>query len=79
MASQSKLVDYSEKKKKLNYFRQVQAELKKVSWTSKSELVVYTKIVLLSTLIFALSIYIADLGVRSVLNFINIIARFIIG
>ena len=42
------------KEKKLSYFRQVQQEFKKISWTSKEELILSTKIVIISTFMFGL-------------------------
>jgi len=79
MASNLKLADQENKKERSNYFREVQQELKKVSWTTKKELFRSTKIVLSFIFIFAIAIYISDLSIRSVLNIINILARAVIG
>ncbi len=79
MASNSKYMQSLQKKKKLNFFRAVQAELKKVSWTTKEEIITFTKIILGATFVFALAIYFADLIVRSTLNFISLISKLIIG
>ena len=65
--------------KKLSYFREVQNELKKVTWTSRKELFSSTKAVILTTFIFGFAIYIADLGIRGVLDGIGSIARLIFG
>ena len=65
------------KKKKLNYFREIQSEFKKITWTTKLELLAFTKIVLSSTLIFGFLIYIADLFIRNIFLLINIIFRWI--
>lgn len=65
------------KKKRLNYFREIQNEFKKITWTTKLELVAYTKIVLGATLIFGFVIYLADLVIRNMLLLINIIFRWI--
>jgi len=40
---------------------EVKAELKRVSWTSKEELTVYTKIVVGATFALGLSLYIVDI------------------
>jgi preprotein translocase subunit SecE len=69
----------TKEKKKLSYFREVQNELKKVTWTSKQELFYSTKAVILATFIFGFAIYIADLGIRGVLDGIGSIARLIFG
>ncbi len=67
------------KEKKPSYFRQVQQEFKKISWTSKEELILSTKIVIISTFLFALGIYIADISIKSVFSLISNLARLITG
>jgi preprotein translocase subunit SecE len=67
------------KEKKPSYFRQVQQELKKISWTSKDELILSTKIVIMSTFLFALGIYVADISVRSAFSMISNLVRLITG
>ncbi|HEU63766.1 MAG TPA: preprotein translocase subunit SecE [Chlamydiae bacterium] len=79
MAVSSKITHLKVKKKKLNYFRDVQSELKKVSWTTKTELVACTKIVLGTTFLFAIAIYIADLVIKNALHLVNLIARILFG
>jgi preprotein translocase SecE subunit len=68
-----------ERKKKLSYFREVQNELKKVTWTPKQELFRSTKAVILATFIFGFAIYLADLGIRGVLDGVGSIVRFLFG
>lgn len=79
MATNAKITHLKAKKKKLNYFRDVQSELKKVSWTTKPELISCTKIVLGTTVGFAFAIYFADLFIKNALHFINFISRIIFG
>ena len=79
MAASSKITHLKVKKKKLNYFRDVQAELKKVSWTTKIELVSCTKIVLGTTFIFSIAIYIADLVIKNALHVVSLIAKVLFG
>lgn len=55
-------------KKKVSYFREVQNELKKVTWTSKEELIFCTKAVIIGTFVFGLTIYCVDLGIRGILE-----------
>ncbi len=57
-----------EEKKKVSYFREVQNEMKKVSWTSKEELIFCTKAVIVATFVFGLTIYAVDLGIRGILQ-----------
>lgn len=56
------------KGKKLSYFREVQNELRRVTWTSKAELIVCTKAVIVATFIFGFAIYLVDLSIRGVLD-----------
>jgi len=77
MGTSTKIAHLKVKKKRLNYFREVQNELKKVSWTTKTELVSCTKIVLGATLVFSIAIYIADLFIKNGLHFINLIFKWI--
>jgi len=51
-------------RKKLSYFREVQNELKKVTWTSREELIFCTKAVIIATFLFGLAIYLVDLVIR---------------
>ena len=66
-------------KQKVSYLRSVQQEMKKISWTSKDELLLGTKVVLISTFIFGMAIYTADIGINQVLSFLGRLARFITG
>ncbi len=42
--------------------------MKKVSWTSKEELIFCTKAVIVATFVFGLTIYAVDLGIRGILQ-----------
>jgi preprotein translocase subunit SecE len=66
-------------RKKLSYFREVQNELKKVTWTSKEELILCTKAVIAATFIFGLAIYLSDLMIRGGLSGISALFRLIFG
>ncbi len=66
-------------KKKVSYFREVQNELKKVTWTSKAELIFSTKAVIVATFLFGLAIYVVDLGIRGVLDLTGNFVRIIFG
>ena len=54
-------------------------ELKKISWTTKDELKVYTKIVVATTFIFGIVIYIADIVMQRALTGAGAIFRFFVG
>jgi len=66
-------------RKKLSYFREVQSELKKVTWTSKVELIFCTKAVIIATFIFGLSIYLVDLLIGMMLKGANTLFQAIFG
>ena len=66
-------------KKKLSFFREVQNELKKVTWTSKDELILCTKAVIIATFLFGFAIYVVDLGIRGSLELIGALFRMIFG
>ena len=53
---------------KWTFLHELKEELQKVSWTSKEELLIATKVVVGATFAFGLGIYIIDLIVKGVLN-----------
>lgn len=69
----------AEGKKVVEFVGEVKQELRKIEWTSKDELKAYTKIVLVSTFLFGMLIYLADLLIQGVLGGINFLVRVIIG
>ncbi|HRW58869.1 MAG TPA: preprotein translocase subunit SecE [Chlamydiales bacterium] len=64
---------------KKSYFREVQAELKKISWTDKKELILSAKIVLISTFLFGIAIYATDMTCQTCISLIRNFAKMIIG
>ena len=50
------------------FLREVRAELKKVSWPNKKELISYTGIVFLSVVIVAVMIWVMDTALTEVLR-----------
>jgi preprotein translocase SecE subunit len=79
MTLDTKMESLPAKEKKISYFRQVQKELRQVTWTSKEELFLSTKIVLVSVFIFGFSIYLADLLIHMFFSSISHLARLITG
>jgi preprotein translocase subunit SecE len=65
-------------RKAITFVSEVRQELKRVEWTSKDEIKSYTKIVLASTLVFAMFVYFTDLIIQGVLGLINLIVKFFI-
>ncbi|NLV77643.1 MAG: preprotein translocase subunit SecE [Tissierellia bacterium] len=52
------------------YFKGVKAEMKKVIWPTKKELVNYTGVVVLISVIVGLVVWVLDLGIHRVLSLI---------
>ena len=72
----------AEKKKRKDLFTfigDLKVELKKVSWTTKAELISATKIVVLATFCFGIGIYAVDLAIKGVLEMIKRSLLFIFG
>ena len=63
----------------LSFIGDLKEELKKVSWTTKPELLSATKIVILSMFSFGIGIYLVDLLIKGVLEGIKRAAFFIFG
>lgn len=60
----------STKDKMTTYFKGVKAELRKVIWPSKKELINYTGIVILLSVLIAVVVYVLDLGIHYALSLI---------
>ncbi len=69
----------SRKKRLFNSIQELKEELKKVSWTTKDELKLSTKIVIGATFLFGIGIYLFDLVIKGCLDFIALIVHFIFG
>ena len=62
-----------------SYINELKAELKKVTWTTKEELILFTKIVVGSTFALGLGIYGVDLLIKGVLNGFGALIHLIFG
>jgi preprotein translocase subunit SecE len=67
MAAQEVAVQNSTSRAK-RFLREVRAELKKVSWPNKKELVSYTGIVFVSVVFVAILIWLIDTGFTQILK-----------
>ena len=74
-----KMVSLVQENKKGSFFKGVKDEFKKISWPAKKDLFRSTKIVVISTFVFAGGIYLTDLVVRGGLNWINVLVHRIMG
>lgn len=69
----------SKRRRVFNAIQELKEELKKVSWTTKDELKLSTKIVIGAIFLFGLGIYLFDLVIKGCLDFISIVAHYIFG
>jgi preprotein translocase subunit SecE len=67
------------KPSKTSYVRELKEELRKVTWTSKEELLVFTKIVVGATFALGIGIYGIDLLIKGVLNGFGALVHLIFG
>ncbi|HWQ80942.1 MAG TPA: preprotein translocase subunit SecE [Ignavibacteria bacterium] len=52
----------------LNFFTDIYKEMKKVTWPKKEEMRDYTKVVIVTMIIFSVFVYIVDKGISEVLK-----------
>ena len=69
----------SSRSSKLGYVRELKEELKKVTWTTKDELILFTKIVVGATFALGLGIYGIDLLIKGILNGFGSVVHLIFG
>lgn len=67
------------RKKVQDFVADVKSEIQKIQWTSRDELIAYTKIVVAATLMFGMSIYILDLFIQGTLSGLSSLLRLIAG
>jgi preprotein translocase subunit SecE len=68
-----------EKIKKVSYFQEVKNEFLKITWTTKDELIFFTKVVLGATFVMGFAIFFTDIVIQKTLLAINILGKWIIG
>lgn len=66
-------------KKVQDFIADVKSEIQKITWTSREELVAYTKIVVGATFVFGMSIYLLDLMIQGTLGSLNFLLQLISG
>lgn len=62
-------------KRAQTFVADVKSEIFKITWTSREELIAYTKIVVLATLLFGLTIYALDLMIQGTLSGLSLLMR----
>lgn len=66
-------------KRARDFVTDVKSEIQKITWTSREELVVYTKIVVGATFAFGMVIYLLDLLIQGTLGTLNFFLHLISG
>jgi preprotein translocase SecE subunit len=66
-------------KRAYEYFEDIKLEFTKISWTEGGEVMTYAKIVVASTFVFGMLIYLADLVIHRVLGGLDALFRLIVG
>lgn len=69
----------SKKKPLFSFIQELKDELRKVSWTTKDELKLSTKLVVGATFFLGLGIYLFDLVIKGALDFVAFVVHFIFG
>ncbi len=62
-----------------DFITNIKSEVRHISWTSREDLITYTKIVVAMTFLFGMSIYFMDITIQTLLHGLNLILRFIGG
>lgn len=79
MEAKSKRSEKKNRKDPFTFIGDLKEELKKVSWTTKPELLSATKAVVIATFSFGISIYIVDLVIKNALDLIKRISFMVFG
>lgn len=66
-------------KKALGFLDDIKAEFRKITWTTKDELLAYAKIVVGATFVFGMGIYFMDVMIQSFLATLSYFVRLIAG
>ena len=66
-------------KKVQNFVAAMKGEIQNVEWTNKNELITYTKIVVVATFLFGMSIYLLDLVIQGTLSGLNVLLNYLVG
>lgn len=60
-----------------DFVADVKSEIYKITWTSREELLAYTKIVVGATFIFGMVIYLLDLTIQGTLHLLSFLLHFL--
>lgn len=56
----------------------LKAEFKQITWTSKPQLLLLTKVVVISTFAFGVGVYLADLFIKGALNTLDMLFNWVV-
>ncbi len=65
----------SKKRGQVAHLDSWKAELRKISWTKKEELIFSTKVVVISTFLAGIAVYLVDLSIQGVLDLFRSLFR----
>jgi preprotein translocase subunit SecE len=68
---------YSISKAVGRFIADIKTEIQKITWTSREELLVYTKIVVIATFVFGMAIYSLDLIIQGALNLLSFLLHLV--
>lgn len=77
--TQTQQVEKVSTKKAFTYLEEIKSEFKKVTWTSREELIVYTKVVVAFTFFFGMAVYFTDVFIHQFMVGLNNAIRWITG
>ncbi len=64
-------------KKIRDFIGDVKSEIQKINWTSRDELIFYTKLVVGATFSFGMAIYFLDLFIQGILSSLNYVLHLV--
>jgi len=62
-----------------DFVADIKGEIKRITWTSREELLFYTKLVVGATFVFGMAIYVLDLLIQATLGGLNFLLQLISG
>lgn len=71
-------INRSERQSPMEWFGEVKQEVKKITWTTKEELILFTKVTVGMTFAVGLGIYLVDLLIQSGLSGVSALVKAII-
>lgn len=77
--SKKRLIEGKKRTGLFTFITELKEELKKVSWTTRTELLQSTKVVVISVFVFGMGIYLVDLTIKGVLELFKRSLLFIFG